>query len=87
VHLRTLALNRGLKLNEYGLFRGKKRLGGKDEEEVYRLLGLKVVPPELREDRGEIEAAIEKRLPQLVEIDNLRGDLHTHDVVGRQIKH
>jgi DNA polymerase (family 10) len=78
VHLRTLALQRGLKLNEYGVFRGERRLGGKDEEEVYGLLGMAPPPPELREDRGEIEAAIEKRLPELIEVDDLRGDLHTH---------
>jgi DNA polymerase (family 10) len=78
VRLRTLAQDRGLKLNEYGVFRGEKRLGGRDEKEVYRSLGMDVMPPEMREDRGEIEAALEGRLPKLVEIDDLRGDLHTH---------
>lgn len=78
VRLRTMALQRGLKLNEYGVFRGERRLGGEDEEEVYGLLGMTPPPPELREDRGEIEAAIEKRLPKLIEVDDLRGDLHTH---------
>ncbi|HZS09982.1 MAG TPA: DNA polymerase/3'-5' exonuclease PolX [Blastocatellia bacterium] len=78
VHLRTIAHERGLKLNEYGVFRGEKRLGGKDEAEVYGLLGLTAMPPELREDRGEIEAALEGRLPKLIEVDDLRGDLHMH---------
>jgi DNA polymerase (family 10) len=63
-------------LREYGVFRGEKRLGGVDEDEVYRLVGVPITPPELREDRGEIEAAIEGRLPKLVELDDLRGDLH-----------
>ncbi len=78
VRLRTVAIRRGLKLNEYGVFRGEQRLGGKDEKEVYRLLGMEVPPPELREDRGEIEVATEKRLPNLIEVGDLRGDLHMH---------
>jgi DNA polymerase (family 10) len=78
VHLRTLAQKKGLKLNEYGVFRGEKRLGGAEEEDVYRLVGVPVMPPELREDRGEIEAAVEERLPKLIELGDLRGDLHTH---------
>jgi DNA polymerase (family 10) len=78
VRLRTVALHRGLKLNEYGVFRGEKRIGGKDENEVYRLLGMTAPPPELREDRGEIEAATKKRLPKLIEVADLRGDLHVH---------
>jgi DNA polymerase (family 10) len=78
VHLRTLAQKKGLKLNEYGVFRGEKRLGGAKEAEVYRLLGVPLMVPELREDRGEIEAAIEGRLPELIELNDLRGDLHTH---------
>jgi DNA polymerase (family 10) len=78
VHLRTIAQKRGLKINEYGVFHGRKRLGGATETECYRLLGLPVIPPELREDRGEIEAAIEHRLPDLVDRKDLRGDLHVH---------
>lgn len=78
LRLRRLAQKRGLKINEYGIFEGERRLGGKDEREFYRLLGLQVMPPELREDRGEIEAAGEKRLPKLVEARELRGDLHAH---------
>jgi DNA polymerase (family 10) len=78
VHLRTIARARGLKISEYGVFRGNKRIGGKEEKEVYAALKMAVVPPELREDRGEIEAALESRLPKLVEVDDLRGDLHAH---------
>ncbi len=78
VHLRTLAQKKGLKLNEYGVFRGEKRLGGAKEDEVYRLVGVSVMAPELREDRGEIEAAMKGRLPKLIELPDLRGDLHMH---------
>jgi DNA polymerase (family X) len=78
VHLRTMARERGLKINEYGVFRGDKRIGGEDEEDVYRTLGMKMVPPELREDRGEVEAALADHLPKLIVEDDLRGDLHMH---------
>jgi DNA polymerase (family X) len=78
VHLRTIAQRRELLLNEYGLWRGDKLVAGEDEEGVYRALKLDWIPPELREDRGEIEAAAEHRLPALVERKQLRGDLHTH---------
>jgi DNA polymerase (family 10) len=78
VHLRRIAQTRGLLLNEYGLFRNGSTVAGKTEEQVYRALALPWIPPELREDRGEIEAASEKRLPTLISRNNLRGDLHTH---------
>ncbi|HSP70583.1 MAG TPA: DNA polymerase/3'-5' exonuclease PolX [Bryobacteraceae bacterium] len=78
IHLRTLAQKRGLKLNEYGAFRGQKRVGGKDEAQMYALLDMPVMPPEIREDKGEIEAAMAGRLPKLIEVRDLRGDLHTH---------
>jgi DNA polymerase (family 10) len=78
VHLRTLAQERGLRLNEYGVFRGDRQPGGKDEAEVYRLLGLELMPPELREDRGEIEAASSHQLPKLITETDIRGDLHMH---------
>jgi len=67
-----------LKINEYGVFRGDKRIGGGKEEDTYRALGIKMPSPELREDRGEIEAATEGDLPKLIEEGDLRGDLHTH---------
>ena len=78
IHLRTLARERGLKFNEYGVFRGAKRVGGREEAEVYGLMDMPLMAPELREDRGEIEAALEGRLPQLIELKDLRGDLHAH---------
>jgi DNA polymerase (family 10) len=78
IALRKLAQARGLKLNEYGLFRGNSRLAGDTEESVFRALGLAFIPPELREDRGEIEAAAVGKLPQLVRREDLRGDLHVH---------
>jgi DNA polymerase (family X) len=86
VALRQRAVDRGLRLSEYGLFRGGEgehpergeRLAGADEDGVYRALGLAWVPPELREDRGEIAAAAEGRLPRLLEPSDLRGDLHMH---------
>ena len=78
VHLRTLAQARGLKINEYGVFRGDERIGGEKEEDAYRALGMKMPPPELREDRGEIDAAMEGQLPKLIEEGDLRGDLHAH---------
>ena len=80
VHLRRIAQTRGLLLNEYGLFRGDTVVAGKTEDEVYRALGLAWVPPELREDRGEIEAAASGKLPRLIERKDLRGDLHSHSL-------
>ena len=80
VHLRELAKERGLKISEYGVFSVKtgERLAGSTEEEVYEILGLAFIPPELREDRGEIEAAQKGSLPRLVEYDQVKGDLHVH---------
>ena len=78
VVLRQLAQQRGLKLNEYGLFRGDKPVAGETEESVYASLGLPWIPPELREGRGEIDAAKAGRLPHLVDLQDLKGDLHAH---------
>jgi len=80
IAMRSLALERGWKLNEYGLFdeRDGRRLAGSTEEEVYQKLGLKYIPPELRENRGEIEAAREDRLPKLVRFNEMKGDLQMH---------
>jgi len=78
IAVRKRAQKRKWKLNEYGLFAGKRRIAGKSEEEVYKKLGLAWIPPELREDRGEVEAAEKKRLPALVEEKDIRGDMHAH---------
>jgi DNA polymerase (family 10) len=78
VRLRGIAQSMGLKLSEYGLFKGERRVAGKTEESIYRKLGMEYVEPELREDRGEIEAALEGELPELLELSDIRGDLHAH---------
>jgi len=78
IALRGLAQELGLKVNEYGVFRGEERLAGETEEEVYAALGLPYIPPPLREDRGEIQAALKGRLPGLITRADLRGDLHVH---------
>ncbi len=78
IRLRNRALDRGFKLNEYGLYRGRRAVAGATEEEVYAALGLPWIAPELREDRGEIEAGEAGTLPQLVEPGDLRGDLQVH---------
>ncbi len=78
IRLRALAQERGLKLNEYGVWRGEERIAGLTEEEVYAALGLPFIPPPLRENRGEIEAALKGRLPRLVQLSEVRGDLQVH---------
>jgi len=78
VRLRELAIRKGLKLNEYGLFDGQRQVAGADEQGIYEALGMSYVPPELREDRGEIEAAAAGKLPKLLELADIRGDLHMH---------
>jgi DNA polymerase (family 10) len=78
IALRKLAAGRGLKLNEYGLFDGETRVAGKNEKQVYARCGLDYIEPELRENRGEIEAAARQRLPELVKAEDMRGDLHCH---------
>ncbi|MFW9793453.1 MAG: DNA polymerase/3'-5' exonuclease PolX [Candidatus Thorarchaeota archaeon] len=78
VRLRSIAKEMGLRLNEYGLFKDKEKVAGEDEEGIYQRLGLQWIPPELREDSGEIEAAQDGELPELVTMKNIRGDLHSH---------
>ncbi|MCM8830393.1 MAG: DNA polymerase/3'-5' exonuclease PolX [Candidatus Omnitrophica bacterium] len=78
IKLRGLAKDRGLKISEYGVFKGTKKIAGKTEEDVYKVLGIEWIPPELREDRGEIEAAMEGKLPVLVRQDDIKGDIHVH---------
>lgn len=91
--LRKIAIDRGLKLNEYGLFRGSKMIAGRKEEDIYKALGLVWIPPEMRENQGEIEAFLRQGLrlspaerpqgkpnglPKIIDYDNIRGDLHCH---------
>jgi len=80
VKLRTIAVRAGYKLNEYGLFdrETNEAVAGSDEEGIYKALGMEWMPPELRENRGEIEAAIEGKLPNLVTMEDIRGDFHIH---------
>lgn len=78
IELRRIAIDKGLSLNEYGLTRGQRREAGRTEDEIYRALGLKWIPPELREARGEIERARFYTLPALIEVADLRADLHMH---------
>ena len=78
IDLRKIAQEKSYKLNEYGLFKGTRRAAGKTEEEIYAKLGLDWIPPELREARGEIALAREHRLPRLVEVKDVRGDLQMH---------
>ncbi len=80
IKLREMAVRAGLKISEYGVFKepGEKRIGGKKEEDVYKALKLPFIPPELREDTGEIEAALAGKLPDLVMLDDIKGDLHVH---------
>ncbi|MGB9117386.1 DNA polymerase/3'-5' exonuclease PolX [Bradyrhizobium sp.] len=78
IALRGLANQHGWKLNEYGLFSGKRRIAGATEEEVYKKLGLPFIEPEMREDRGEIPASKAGKLPRLVKLSDIRGDLHVH---------
>jgi len=82
IHLREIAVKKGLKLSEWGVFRVKgakeTRIGGKTEQELYDAVGVPMMPPELREDRGEIEAALAGTLPDLITVKDIRGDCHTH---------
>lgn len=75
VALRRIAISKGWKLSEYGIFKGSKQIAGKTEEEVYKTLGLKWIPPELRENTGEVDAARKNKLPKLIEYGSLKGDL------------
>lgn len=80
IKLRNLAIKKGLKINEYGVFRKEKFIAGKTEEEIYKSLKMPYIEPELREDSGEIEAALKNGLPDLVGLGDVRGDLHTHSL-------
>jgi DNA polymerase (family 10) len=78
VELRKIAIAKGLRLNEWGIFKGDNRVAGMTEEEVYEALGLQWIPPEMRENTGEIELARQGRVPKLVEYESLKGDLQVH---------
>jgi len=78
IAVRRLGIKKGYKINEYGVFRGGERIAGKREQEVFEAVDMADVPPELREDRGEIQAAREGSLPELIVQTDLRGDLHSH---------
>ncbi|MFH1780405.1 MAG: DNA polymerase/3'-5' exonuclease PolX [Candidatus Nealsonbacteria bacterium] len=78
IAIRRAAMSKGLKLSEYGLFRGPKMIASETEEDVYKALGMQWVPPEMRENRGEVEAAMENKLPKIIGYSDIRGDLHAH---------
>lgn len=78
IHTRKIAISKGYKLSEYGLFKGTKQIAGENEEGIYKKLGMQYIEPELREDNGEIEAALRNRLPKLVALKNIKGDFHSH---------
>lgn len=78
IAVRKIAVAKKLKINEYGVFKGAKRIAGRSEKEVYACVGLPYIDPEIREDHGEIEAARKHRLPKLVTLDDIRGEMHAH---------
>jgi DNA polymerase (family 10) len=78
IHLRQLAQKKGWKVSEYGIFKGNKQIGGRTEEEMFSKFGFQYIPPELRETRGEFAAAKAGRIPRLVELKDIKGDLHMH---------
>ncbi|MGL6159684.1 DNA polymerase/3'-5' exonuclease PolX [Microbulbifer sp.] len=78
IAVRKMGVKKGYKINEYGVFKGDKRIAGETEKSVYEKVGLPYIPPELRESRGELEAAKEGKLPKLITLEDIRGNLHTH---------
>ena len=76
--MRKIAIRKGFKLNEYGLFNGNEQIAGKTEREIFQKLGMGYIEPELRENKGEVKAAIEGNIPKLVDYGDLKGDLHMH---------
>ncbi len=78
IKIRQLAIRKGLKINEYGVFKNNRFVCGRTEEEIFKILGMSYIEPELREDTGEIESAQEFQLPHLIELKDIKGDLHTH---------
>jgi DNA polymerase (family 10) len=82
IHLRAIAKEKGYKISEYGIFgvRNNEKVAGNTEEEIYKMLGFRIVPPEMREDRGEIELASKNKIPKLVSLGDIKGDLQMHTV-------
>jgi DNA polymerase (family X) len=80
IEVRKLARQEGLKINEYGVFKGKKKIVSNSEEEIFEVMGMDYIHPEMRENRGEIAAAREHRLPELITLDDIQGDLHSHTI-------
>jgi DNA polymerase (family 10) len=78
IEVRKIAIKKGYKLNEYGLFKDDTLIAGKSEEEIYEKLGMQYIPPEMREARGEVELALKNKLPKIVEYNEIKGDLHIH---------
>jgi DNA polymerase (family X) len=78
VHIRKIAQKKGWKINEYGVFKGEKFLAGRTEEEIFKLFKMQYIDPEIREDLGEMELALEHKLPELIKLEDIRGDLHCH---------
>ena len=79
IHLRTICKEKGLSLSEYGIKKGKKTHTFTNEVDFYKFIGLEYIPPEMREDKGEIELATKKKLPKVIDLDQIKGDLHLHD--------
>ena len=78
IALRKIAIDKGLKLSEYGLFKGPRMVAGENEEGIYEKLGMEWMPPEIRENQGEIEASLEGKLPKIIRYKDIKGDLHCH---------
>ena len=78
IQVREMAVKKGLKINEYGIYKGSKKVGGEEENDIFKALGLSYIPPEIREAQGEIEAAQKGRIPHLIELKDIKGDLHLH---------
>ena len=78
IQIREMAIKKGLKINEYGIYKGNKKVGGAEENDIFKALGLSYIPPEIREAQGEIEAAQKGKIPELIELKDIRGDLHLH---------
>lgn len=78
IAVRKMGVKKGYKINEYGVFKGDERIAGETEKSVYEKVGLPYIPPELRESRGELESAKEGKLPKLITLEDIRGNLHTH---------